>query len=107
MSCIIQYKGLRVYAQSIIPGIIYECENMVEYGSMDEGEIKYSENFHNDMKYFSKKFRIEENYVLDNKGNEFLMCGNPEIKGINNKDKRKYLFDLVHFMPRDLNFPSN
>ena len=32
------------------------------------------------------------------------MYVNPELKGINNKDKRRYLFDLVHFMPRDLNF---
>jgi len=53
-----------------------------------------------------KKFRIQENHVIDNKGNEYLMCGNPEIKGINNKERRKYLFDLVHFMPRDLNFPN-
>ena len=104
MSCIVQYKGTRVYAQSIIPGIIYECENMVEYGAMDEGEIKFNENFHNEMKVFANKFRIKENKVVDKDNKEFSMYGNPELKGINNKDKRRYLFDLVHFMPRDLNF---
>jgi hypothetical protein len=106
MSCIVQYKGTRVYAQSIIPGIIYECENMVEYGAMDEGEIKFNENFHNEMRTFANKFRIKENKVVDKEGKEFVMYGNPELKGINNKDKRRYLFDLVHFMPRDLNFPN-
>jgi len=33
--------------------------------------------------------------------------GHPEIKGVIGVDKRKYLFDLVHIFPRDLNFDDH
>ena len=104
LNCIVQYKGLRVHAQVITPGVIFNSEHLVEYGEGEEGVIKYNENFHEDYKTFCNKLNLREIKVTDKNDKEYQLLGNPEIKGVRGVDKRKYLFDLIHLFPRDLNF---
>jgi hypothetical protein len=104
LNCIVQYKGLRVHAQVITPGVIFNSEHLVEYGEGEEGVIKYNEKFHEDYKSFCNKLNLREISVTDKNEKEYLIYGNPEIKGVRGVDKRKYLFDLIHLLPRDLNY---
>jgi protein TIF31 len=50
---IVQYRGRRMLAQSIIPGILNNTDmaSLAEYGSVDEQKtINFSETFHELMK---------------------------------------------------------
>jgi protein TIF31 len=104
LTCNVHYKGYRIQAQVIIPGIIFNSEIMVEYGQIDEGNIKYNETFYEEIKKFYAKLRIQENVIVDKDGVEFKFAGHPEVKGVRGVDKRKYLFDLIHVFPRDANY---
>ncbi len=104
LNCIVQYKGLRVHAQVITPGVIFNSEHLVEYGEGEEGVIKYTEKFHSEYKALCEKLNIREIDITDKNGSTHKICGNPEIKGVRGVDKRKYLFDLIHLFPRDLNY---
>lgn len=107
LNCIVQYKGLRVHAQVITPGVIFNSEHLVEYGEGEEGVVKFNENFHDDYKKLADKLNLREIKVIDKNEKEYSICGNPEIKGVRGVDKRKYLFDLIHLLPRDLNFEGS
>jgi len=107
LNCIVQYKGLRVHAQVITPGVIFNSEHLVEYGEGEEGVIKYNETFHEEYKTFCNKLNLREIKVTDKNEKEYQLLGNPEIKGVRGVDKRKYLFDLIHLFPRDLNFEGS
>jgi len=104
LNCIVQYKGLRVHAQVITPGVIFNSEHLVEYGEAEEGVIKYNEDFHENYKKFCEKLNIRELKVKDKNDKEYTIYGNPEIKGVRGVDRRKYLFDLNHLFPRDCNY---
>lgn len=104
LNCIVQFKGLRVHAQVITPGVIFNSEHLVEYGEAEEGVIKYNEDFHENYKKFCEKLNIRELKVKDKNDKEYQIYGNPEIKGVRGVDKRKYLFDLNHLFPRDCNY---
>lgn len=104
LNCIVQFKGLRVHAQVITPGVIFNSEHLVEYGEAEEGVIKYNEDFHENYKKFCEKLNIRELKVKDKAEKEYQIYGNPEIKGVRGVDRRKYLFDLNHLFPRDCNF---
>ena len=107
MACIVTYRGFRVHAQTIIPGIMFNSETMVQYGQLDLGVIKRTESFASCMKELTSKFHISSNNLFDHEGNEFEFHGHPEVKGVLGYDKRKYLFDLVHFLPRDPYFEGD
>ena len=104
LNCIVQYKGLRVHAQVITPGVIFNSEHLVEYGEAEEGIIKFNQDFHDSYKIFCEKLNIRELKVIDKNEKEYIIFGNPEIKGVRGIDKRKYLFDLNHLFPRDYNY---
>ena len=104
LTCNVHYRGQRIQAQIIIPGIIFNSEIMIEYGQIDEGNIKYSVDFYNEIKKLNSKIGVEENFILDKDGKELAFSGHPEIKGVRGIDKRKYLFDLIHILPRDVNY---
>lgn len=94
---IINYKGHRVIAQSIIPGILNnnELASLAEYGSVDDKTtIKRSDEFHELMTKLCKQLNIEGNTVIDNSGKEVDIMGSVEVKGIKGTDKRNYLVDL-------------
>jgi protein TIF31 len=71
-TAIIHYRGRRMLAQSIIPGILNNTDmaSLAEYGSVDDqNTINYSETFHELMTQFCEKLYIGKNKVEDKQGN--------------------------------------
>ena len=106
-TCHVNYKGSRVIAQSIIPGILTNTDqtSLTEYGSVDNGNtIHNNEEFNDLMKKLCQHLSIKECSVVDKDGNVHQIAGSIDIKGIRGTDKRKYLLDLVRLTPRDSNY---
>lgn len=103
---IIDYRGHRVVAQSIIPGILQgdKTESLL-YGSVDNGKkIAWNEKFHAKALEAGKLLHIKEHTVLDGAGKEVTLCAPVECKGIVGSDDRHYLLDLMRTTPRDINY---
>jgi protein TIF31 len=105
---IVNYRGHRVIAQSIIPGILNnnDLASLAEYGSVDEHKTIYAgEEFHNLMKKVCREqLSLKTCRVVDGTGKEVEIAGSVEVKGIRGTDKRCYLVDLQGLTPRDLNY---
>lgn len=103
---VIDYRGYRVTAQSIIPGILEkEQEQSVVYGSIDFGKTvltnpKYLELLNK----ASEHLRILPHTVLTANGDEVELCSSIECKGIVGNDGRHYILDLLRTFPPDVNF---
>ncbi|XP_053325410.1 clustered mitochondria protein homolog [Spea bombifrons] len=103
---VLDYRGYRVTAQSIIPGILDRKEDQsVIYGSIDFGKTVSS-----NVKYLtllqkaSKPLRIMRHVVLNEKDEEVNLCSSVECKGIVGNDGRYYILDLLRTFPPDDNF---
>lgn len=105
-TAVIDYRGFRLVAQSIIPGILQrEQTSTVVYGSTDNGKTVNSDpEFHDLLCKAGKKLFIKEHTVLDEKGEKVKLCCPIEAKGIVGTDGRKYLLDLIRVTPRDTNY---
>jgi len=104
---VVNYKGCRVIAQSIIPGILNNSDlaSLAEYGTVDEQKsIKSEPRFHEMMKQVCEKMNIQVNKLIDGEGKEVEVAGCVEIKGIRGTDKRSYFVDLQGLTPRDANY---
>lgn len=103
---IVDYRGHRLCAQSIIPGILQrEHTATVIYGSIDAGKkISSDPAFHEVVAQAGKALRIKEHTVIDPEGNKHRLSSPVESKGIIGTDGRKYILDLVRVAPRDLNY---
>ncbi|KAJ4753110.1 hypothetical protein LUZ62_087515 [Rhynchospora pubera] len=103
---IIDYRGFRVVAQSIIPGILQgdKSESLL-YGSVDNGKkICWNESFHGKVVEAAKRLHLKEHEVLDGSGNSVKLAAPVECKGIVGSDDRHYLLDLMRVTPRDSNY---
>lgn len=103
----INYRGHRIIAQSIIPGILNNSElaSLAEYGTVDEQKtIQSNEQFHTMMKQVAEKMNLQVNKIIDGSENEVEIAGCVEIKGIRGTDKRCYIVDLQGMTPRDANY---
>lgn len=103
---IIDYRGHRVIAQSVLPGILQgdKSESLI-YGSVDNGKkIYWNEDFHSKVVKAAKTLHLKEHEVLDEAGNVFKLAGPVECKGIVGSDDRHYLLDLMRVTPRDANY---
>lgn len=106
----ITYKGMTLHAQVMTPGIIFNSEHLIVYGEYDDSKIRLNENFRDEIKPTMESIGlVPTNIVIpESEGNPETVYndyyGHPEMKGVKGVDKRNYLFDLVHLMPRDLNF---
>lgn len=103
---VIDYRGYRVTAQSIIPGILErEQEQSVVYGSIDFGKTVLSHK-----KYLvllnsaGKHLKILPHSVLNDKDEKVVLCSSVECKGIIGNDGRHYILDLLRTFPPDVNF---
>lgn len=106
---LIDYKGFRIIAQGIVPGILNsEHSNCTIYGSIDDGKtIIANSEFHEHLKVICKYFYLEDDISFrDEKGNEIKLAASCEIKGIKGSDNRKYILDLQRLSPRDMNYPD-
>jgi protein TIF31 len=111
-TALINYRGHRVIAQSIIPGILNNSDlfQLAEYGIVEEsGPIKTTPESHAMITEMCQKLNIQVQKVIDAKGNEVEIAGCAEIKGIRGTDKRRYFVDVQGVTPRDANYlgPDN
>ncbi|XP_021739250.1 clustered mitochondria protein-like isoform X2 [Chenopodium quinoa] len=103
---IIDYRGHRVVAQSVLPGILQgDKSDSLLYGSVDNGKkICWNEDFHLKVLEAAKCLHLKEHTVLDESGNSYKLAGPVECKGIVGSDDRHYLLDLMRVTPRDANY---
>ncbi|KAK4488643.1 hypothetical protein RD792_004412 [Penstemon davidsonii] len=106
---IIDYRGHRVVAQSVLPGILQgDKSDALLYGSVDNGKkISWSEDFHSKVLEASKRLHLKEHTVLDGSGNVVKLAAPVECKGIVGSDDRHYLLDLMRITPRDANYTGS
>lgn len=103
---VVDYRGYRVTAQSIIPGILErEQEQSVIYGSIDFGKTVVSHPKYLELlEKTARPLKIQKHNVLNDKSEEVELCSSVECKGIIGNDSRHYILDLLRTFPPDLNF---
>ncbi|XP_078080887.1 clustered mitochondria protein homolog isoform X3 [Mustelus asterias] len=103
---VVDYRGYRVTAQSIIPGILErEQEQSVIYGSIDFGKTVVSHPKYLELlEKTARSLKIQTHNVLNDKNEEVELCSSVECKGIIGNDSRHYILDLLRTFPPDLNF---
>lgn len=120
-TCIVDFIGVRMVAQSIIPGILQgEAASKLVYGSVDVGKtIASNSKMHQLMQKAGDKLHIATRQIqplgLDGTPEDAVekgeagvepvqICGPVEAKGILGSDNRHYVLDLVRTTPRDAGF---
>ncbi|XP_059186967.1 clustered mitochondria protein homolog isoform X2 [Centropristis striata] len=103
---VVDYRGYRVTAQSIIPGILErEQEQSVIYGSIDFGKTVVSHSKYLELlDKTSRPLKVQRHNVLNEKDDTVELCSSVECKGIIGNDGRHYILDLLRTFPPDLNF---
>eukprot|EP01130_Rhizamoeba_saxonica_P016323 TRINITY_DN752_c0_g1_i1.p1 TRINITY_DN752_c0_g1~~TRINITY_DN752_c0_g1_i1.p1 ORF type:complete len:998 (-),score=257.44 TRINITY_DN752_c0_g1_i1:85-3078(-) len=105
---LVDYRGYRVLAQSIIKGLFEEEQenNMdIVYGSLDGEHIKADEEFHRLLLQAANKLNIKPHLVKGIQDTESVeIATHAEIKGIVGTCGRHFILDLYGTTPRDLNF---
>ncbi|XP_026082215.1 clustered mitochondria protein homolog isoform X1 [Carassius auratus] len=103
---VVDYRGYRVTAQSIIPGILErEQEQSVIYGSIDFGKTVVSHPKYLELlEKTSRPLKVQRHSVLNEKDTAVELCSSVECKGIIGNDGRHYILDLLRTFPPDLNF---
>lgn len=103
---VVDYRGYRVTAQSIIPGILErEQEQSVIYGSIDFGKTVMSHPKYLELlEKTSRPLKVQRHSVLNEKDSAVELCSSVECKGIIGNDGRHYILDLLRTFPPDLNF---
>eukprot|EP01132_Coremiostelium_polycephalum_P009177 gene9177-11250_t len=107
-TAIIDFRGQRVVAQSLVPGILTnEKTSTVLYGSMDSGKTaKADPEFQELLNKAGQMLHIAEREVVPEEGEAVKLVTSIETKGIVGTDGRKYVLDLLRATPRDPNFPE-
>ncbi|XP_069002269.1 clustered mitochondria protein homolog [Embiotoca jacksoni] len=105
-SAVVDYRGIRVIAQTIVPGILEKShEQTVVYGSNDNGKTVFTHpRFLELLDKASKPLRIQRHQVLDHNNSPVELCSGIETIGILGNDGRPYILDLLRTFPPDLNF---
>lgn len=103
---IVDYRGYRVVAQSIIPGILeQEQEQNVVYGSIDFGkDVTSHHEYVGLLIKTSKPLRIQKHMILNEMDQPIMLCSSVDCKGIVGNDGRRYFLDLFRTFPPDLNY---
>ena len=103
---VLDYRGYRVTAQSIIPGILErEQEQSVVYGSIDFGKTVVTQSKYLDLlQKAGNQLKILPHKVVNDKEEEVELCSSVECKGIIGNDGRYYILDLLRTFPPDVNF---
>ncbi|XP_025194814.1 clustered mitochondria protein homolog [Melanaphis sacchari] len=103
---VVDYRGYRVTAQSIIPGILErEQEQSVVYGSVDFGKtVTTNPKYIELLSQAAQQLKIMPHKVISEKGEEIELCSSVECKGIIGNDSRYYILDLLRTFPPDVNF---
>ncbi|KAJ1738522.1 Intracellular distribution of mitochondria, partial [Coemansia sp. RSA 1821] len=108
-SVVVDYRGVRVVAQSVVPGIFRRQETtQIVYGSIDSGNTVGSDaEFHKLVEPVAKALHFGEHTVKDAEGAEHKLFTSADVKGLTGTDGRKYLLDLYRMTPVDVEFLEN
>ena len=104
---VIDYKGFRVTAQSIIPGILdKDQEQSVVHGSTDFGKTCVTHPKYNELlEKVAAHLKMRPHKIkVENNEDSLLLYTSIECKGIIGNDGRYYLLDLLRMFPADLNY---
>eukprot|EP00245_Coleochaete_scutata_P017072 TRINITY_DN81_c0_g1_i1.p1 TRINITY_DN81_c0_g1~~TRINITY_DN81_c0_g1_i1.p1 ORF type:complete len:1555 (-),score=405.34 TRINITY_DN81_c0_g1_i1:386-4762(-) len=102
---VIDYRGHRCIAQSIVPGILYNKQDTLVYGSVDGGrKVVADEKFHAKAEELGKALSLSPSTLVDGDGKEVTLAIAADCKGIRGMDDRHYILDLVRTTPRDTNY---
>ncbi|KAF9433689.1 Intracellular distribution of mitochondria [Entomortierella beljakovae] len=106
---VVDYKGVRVVAQSIVPGIFRQQEeSSIVYGSVDNGpQVKSDEKFHEILGKAAKALHLAEHTVDNGEGKPINLWTSFDTKGLMGADGRRYLLDLYRLNPIDIEFLEN
>ncbi|KAF9204606.1 Intracellular distribution of mitochondria [Haplosporangium sp. Z 27] len=106
---VVDYKGVRVVAQSIVPGIFRQQEeSSIVYGSIDNGpQVKSDEKFHEILGKAAKALHLAEHSVDDGEGKSTNLWTSFDTKGLLGADGRRYVLDLYRLNPVDIEFLEN
>ncbi|RKP13274.1 clustered mitochondria-domain-containing protein, partial [Piptocephalis cylindrospora] len=110
---VVDYKGERVVAQTIVPGIFQKQEQAVIYGAIEgeEGEkeiIVGDASMHDLLQPLAKSLHLREREVESSQGKEGEDVGkvklwtSVDVKGLQGTDGRKYILDMYRSTPLDL-----
>ncbi|KAJ3139700.1 Intracellular distribution of mitochondria [Physocladia obscura] len=127
-TCVVDYKGIRIVAQTVIPGILKRQQpsaakqsekditsgddiqkdpipEVIVYGSIDSGKtILSGAEFHATAEKIASVLHLDAHKVIDASGVEHLLATPLDVKGIVGNDGRKYLLDLSRLTPVDFRF---
>ena len=103
---VLDYRGYRVTAQSIIPGILQrEQEQSVVCGSIDFSKTVVTQSKYLDLlQKAGNQLKILPHKVVRDQGEEVELCSSVEYKGIIGNDGCYYILDLLRTFPPDVNF---
>ncbi|KAF9426690.1 Intracellular distribution of mitochondria [Podila epigama] len=106
---VVDYKGVRVVAQSIVPGIFRQQEeSSIVYGAVDNGPVVKSDaKFHEILGQAAKALHMAEHSVEDGEGKSTKLWTSWDTKGLMGADGRRYLLDLYRLSPVDIEFIEN
>lgn len=103
---IVDYLGIRLVAQSIVPGIFKQREPeepQVDYGGVEGRDvIAHNEAFVPAFASVSRALRVKKHPVWDKDGKKHMLEGSVETKGLLGTDGRKYILDLYRLTPLDI-----
>jgi protein TIF31 len=103
---IVDYLGMRIVCQSIVPGIFKPREpgeHQVDYGGVEGRDtIADNEAFVSTFAQLSKSLRVKKHDVWDKEGKKHTLEGSVETKGLLGTDGRKYVLDLYRLTPPDV-----
>jgi len=104
LTAIIDFRGHRLNAQSLVPGVFQKDKTKFVYGSLDKGKTVVSDpQFHQKMKPIAEHLRFKEHSVKDSNGNVAQLYSPAQVKAIQAGDGRHYLVDLIRATPLDYN----
>ncbi|CAG5872673.1 unnamed protein product [Menidia menidia] len=104
-TAVVDYRGIRVVAQTIVPGILEKNHEQIVYGSNDNGKTVFTHpRFLELLDKTSKPLRIQHHQVLDHNDKPVQLCSGLSTVGILGNDGRPYILDLLRTFPPDLNF---
>lgn len=107
-TALIDYKGHRLVAQTIVPGILMKSEGQgppIKYGSVDAGiQIASDETFALVAEEPAKLLHLSPHEVMDEAGKSHRLFTSVETKGVLGTDSRNYLMDLYRLTPVDICF---
>ncbi|RUS81427.1 hypothetical protein EGW08_010811 [Elysia chlorotica] len=103
---VVDYRGYRVTAQSIIPGILErEQEQSVVYGSVDFGKTVVSNDKYRELlQKTAAALKIRPHKVTNSEEESVELYSSIECKGIIGNDQRHYILDLLRTFPPDANY---